>query len=57
MIEDVSGKKAETVLERSEAAIFFRTLTVLSIWSVIAFIMWFLCMKLQGILLGKLVEG
>ena len=45
---------AETVLERSELGILLRTTWTLMVWSIVAFVVWLCCMKIQGILLAKI---
>ena len=50
----MSGKATETVLERSETKILIRTTINLTLFSILAFIIWGFCMKLQGFGLGKI---
>ena len=50
-MEEVSGKATESVLDRSEFRINMISFFQLTFWSIIAFVVWFFCMKLQGILL------
>ena len=45
VIEEISGAANEIVLNRSEWAIFVRTAFTLTMWSIIAFIIWLICMK------------
>mgnify|MGYP001344429022 CR=1 FL=1 len=52
----MSGAANETVLDRSELKIFIRTTATLGFWSIIAFIVWALCMKTQGYLLAMLFK-
>ena len=49
----MSGVKAETVLERSETKIFIKTAINLTLFSILAFIIWLCTMKIQGLLLAK----
>jgi len=50
----ISGKKEETVLNRSETKIFIRTASLIGLWSIIAVIIWSICMKAQGMGLAAL---
>ena len=54
VIEEVSGKATETVLDRSEFRINMISFFQLTFWSIIAFVVWFICMKLQGTVLAMI---
>jgi hypothetical protein len=56
VVERISGAANETVLDRDEWKIFMRTTLTLGFWSIIAFLVWALCMKTQGTLLAMVFK-